>query len=51
MVPGGQVAGVVFASSVIDNGVGYAIASSDVRPFVRGATGGTIPVSTGACAN
>jgi S1-C subfamily serine protease len=47
----GRVAGVVFASSVIDDGVGYAIASSDVRPFVRGATGADIPVGTGSCTN
>ena len=47
----GRVAGVVFASSVIDPAVGYAIASSDVRPFVRGATGAQIPVSTGTCTN
>ena len=49
VLPDGQVAGVVFASSVVDPAVGYAIASSDVRPFVRGATGADIPVSTGAC--
>jgi S1-C subfamily serine protease len=51
VLPDGEVAGVVFASSVIDDSVGYAIASSDVRPFVRGATGADIPVSTGACTN
>lgn len=45
----GSVAGVVFASSAVDDGVGYAIASTDVRPFLRGATGAQIPVSTGPC--
>lgn len=45
----GQVAGVVFASSVVTNGVGYAIASTEASTFVRGATGATIPVSTGTC--
>jgi len=51
VLPDGEVAGVVFASSVIDDSVGYAISSWDVRPFLRGATGANIPVSTGACAN
>jgi S1-C subfamily serine protease len=51
VLPTGQVAGVVFASSVLDDAVGYAIASDDVRPFVRGATGAAIPVSTGSCTN
>lgn len=51
VLPNGQVAGVVFASSVLDDSVGYAIASSDVRPFVLGATGADIPVGTGACTN
>jgi S1-C subfamily serine protease len=46
----GQVAGVVFASSVVANGVGYAIASNEVSTFLRGATGAHIPVSTGTCA-
>jgi S1-C subfamily serine protease len=51
VLPDGRVAGVVFASSVIDDAVGYAIASSDVRPFVRGATGAELPVGTGTCTN
>jgi S1-C subfamily serine protease len=51
VLPNGQVAGVVFASSVLDDAVGYAIASDDVRPFVRGATGAAIPVGTGSCTN
>lgn len=45
----GEVAGVVFASSVVTDGVGYAIATTDVRPFLRGATGGQVPVGTGSC--
>jgi S1-C subfamily serine protease len=45
----GQVAGVVFASSVVANGVGYAIASTEASTFVRGATGATLSVSTGTC--
>ncbi len=49
VLPGGAVAGVVFASSVVEDGVGYAIASTDVRPFVLGATGTHVPVSTGSC--
>jgi hypothetical protein len=36
---------------VLDDAVGYAIASDDVRPFVRGATGAAIPVGTGSCTN
>ncbi len=49
VTPGGLVAGVVFASSAVDDHVGYAIASSEVRPFLQGATGAQIPVSTGSC--
>ena len=43
----GQVAGVVFASSVVADDVGYAITSTEVSTFVRGATGAQTPVSTG----
>lgn len=49
VLPSGEVAGVVFASSVVEDGVGYAIASTDVRPFVQGAAGADIPVGTGPC--
>jgi S1-C subfamily serine protease len=49
VLPSGQVAGVVFASSVVEDGVGYAIASTDVRPFLQGAAGAEIPVGTGPC--
>jgi hypothetical protein len=45
----GQVAGVVFASSVLDDNVGYAIAGSSVMPFLRGAVGGQVAVPTGHC--
>jgi hypothetical protein len=45
----GQVAGVVFANSVVADDVGYAITSSVVSTFVRGATGAQVPVSTGSC--
>ncbi len=45
----GRVAGVVFASSATDDGVGYAIAATDVRPFVRGARSAQIAVGTGPC--
>jgi S1-C subfamily serine protease len=51
VLPSGKVAGVVFASSVVDDAVGYAITSTDVIPFVRGATGGQLPVRTGSCTN
>ncbi len=46
----GRVAGVVFAASTTDEGIGYAIASTDVAPDLRAALGRTQPVSTGACA-
>jgi S1-C subfamily serine protease len=49
VLPNGQVAGVVFASSIVEDGVGYAIASTDVRPFLQGAAGADIPVGTGPC--
>ncbi len=45
----GQVAGVVFANSVIDDAVGYAIASTEVIPLVRQAASRTATVGTGAC--
>jgi len=45
----GSVAGVVFAASTTEQGVGYAIASTDVIPDVQQAVGTTVPASTGAC--
>ncbi len=49
VLPNGKVAGVVFASSVVDDAVGYAITAADAIPFVRGAAGGQLPVRTGSC--
>lgn len=51
VLPNGQVAGVVFASSVIDDSVGYAITSTEVAPLVQRAEHLTTPVADGACAN
>jgi len=45
----GSVAGVVFAASSADPGVGYAIAADEVRPKLADAIGETEPVDTGAC--
>lgn len=45
----GDVAGVVFAASTTDAGVGYAIASTEVLPEVTRAVGRTAEVPTGAC--
>lgn len=45
----GRVAGVVFAASSTDRGIGYAIVSTDVLPDVQAARGLTGPVSTGPC--
>jgi S1-C subfamily serine protease len=48
-LPGGRVAAVVFANSVLDDGVAYAITAAQFAPDVRGAVGRTAPVGTGAC--
>ena len=45
----GTVAGVVFASSTLDDHAAYALTSGQVAPDVERATGRTRPVSTGAC--
>lgn len=45
----GQVAGIVFAASTTDRGVGYAIASTEILPDVQRAIGRTRGVSTGSC--
>jgi S1-C subfamily serine protease len=45
----GAVAGVVFAASSSEDGVGYAIAAGDVRPHLDRATGTTTEVGTGPC--
>ena len=49
VLPNGKAAGVVFANSVIDESVGYAIASTEVAPLVREASARTHEVATGAC--
>lgn len=46
----GRVAGIVFASSVADNGVGYAIVSDQLRPIVSDPATLTTSVGTGVCA-
>jgi S1-C subfamily serine protease len=49
-LPDGRVAAVVFANSVLDDGVTYAITAGQIAPDVRSAVGRTTPVGTGACA-
>jgi S1-C subfamily serine protease len=46
----GRVAGLVFASSVADDEVGYAIVSSEFLPMLRNPATLTASVGTGACA-
>ncbi len=45
----GRVGGVVFAASSSDEGVGYAIAASEVQDALRAAVGRTSEVDTGPC--
>jgi S1-C subfamily serine protease len=45
----GDVAGVVFAASTTDEGVGYALTSEEVRPAIEQALGRTTPAGTGPC--
>lgn len=45
----GSVAGVVFAAAKTDDRVGYAIAATEVAPWLATALGRTDTVSTGAC--
>ncbi len=45
----GRVAGVVFANSVLDDDIGYAIAASQVRPVVDAALNLTAPTGVGDC--
>jgi S1-C subfamily serine protease len=47
----GEVAGVVFARSVSDDNIGYALAASEVTPLVTAAASQTRSLSTGACVN
>jgi S1-C subfamily serine protease len=48
LAPNGTVAGVIFAKSVTQNGVGYALLANQVKPIVSQAAGHS-PVSTGSC--
>jgi S1-C subfamily serine protease len=45
----GQVAGVIFAASTTDPGIGYAITSREVLPLLRRAAGLTGEADTGGC--
>jgi S1-C subfamily serine protease len=49
VLPDGRVAGIVFANSVLDDAVGYAIAASQVRPVVEASLGLTAPTGVGTC--
>jgi S1-C subfamily serine protease len=49
VLPDGRVAGIVFAASTTDEGIGYAVASSAALDDLRRATPMTTPVGTGAC--
>jgi S1-C subfamily serine protease len=49
VLPDGRVAGIVFAASTTDDGVGYAIASIAAADDIGRAVDLTAPVSTGAC--
>jgi S1-C subfamily serine protease len=49
VLPTGVVAGVVFAASSTDRGIGYAISSIEALPDIRSAVGRTAAVGTGAC--
>lgn len=49
VLPNGTVAGVVFAASSTDAGIGYAIVSTEVSPDVQAAQGLSTAVSTGPC--
>ena len=51
VLPDGQVAGVVFASSRFDVHIAYAIVSTQVVPLVQEARTLTQPVGTGPCVN
>ncbi|HTG48485.1 MAG TPA: MarP family serine protease [Actinomycetota bacterium] len=49
VLPDGRVAGIVFASSRLDDRIAYAIVSTQVVPLAQQAAGHTQPVSTGPC--
>lgn len=50
VLPDGRVAGVVFANSVLDEDVGYAIASSQVVPVLEASLDLAAPAGVGRCA-
>jgi S1-C subfamily serine protease len=45
----GTVAGLVFAASSVDPGIGYAIRTSEFLDDIEVATASSTPVSTGPC--
>jgi S1-C subfamily serine protease len=49
ILPSGPVAGLVFAASTTDEGIGYAIASGELSADAANAASLTSPVSTGDC--
>ncbi len=49
VLPDGTVAGVVFAASSTEDGVGYAIAADEIRPRLQDAVGASAEVATGPC--
>ncbi len=49
VLPDGRVAGIVFAASVVADGIGYAVVSTEVIPALREAQRADAPVDTGAC--
>jgi S1-C subfamily serine protease len=49
VLPDGRVAGIVFAASTTDEGIGYAVASTAALEDLRRASTLTTPVGTGAC--
>jgi S1-C subfamily serine protease len=51
VLPNGRVAGVVFASSVVSDDVGYALLSTEVRDVLADARSLVDPVDTGLCTN
>jgi hypothetical protein len=51
VLPNGQVAGVVFANSVVSDEVGYALLSTEIEPSVTEARQRTEAVDTGSCTN
>lgn len=45
----GEVAGMVFARSVISDGIGYVLATSEIEGALAAASRATAPVATGSC--